>query len=240
MSTRQKKSIWFLVVLASIIIVGFLLGGYLRGFKSEIAERKESIRLPSPRHRSEVSVEEAIFKRRSIRDYKDEPLTLEEVSQLLWSAGGETIDGITGATRAYPSAGGIYPLEIYLVAGEVEGLASGIYLYKWRDHTIGLVKEGDFRKQLMWAALGQRMVADAPISLVFTAVYSRTTRRYGRRGEIRYVPMDMGGAGQNVHLQAEALGLGTVIIGAFGDEAVKKVLGVKDEEPLYIMPVGRP
>ncbi len=240
MSTRQKKSIWFLVVLASIIIVGFLLGGYLRGFKSEIAEGKESIRLPSPRHRSEVSVEEAIFKRRSIRDYKDEPLTLEEVSQLLWSAGGETIDGITGATRAYPSAGGIYPLEIYLVAGNVRGLTNGIYHYRWQEHTIILVKVGDFRRQLMGAALGQGMVADAPASLVFTAVYSRTTRRYGKRGEIRYVPMDMGGAGQNVHLQAEALGLGTVIIGAFGDEAVKKVLGVKDEEPLYIMPVGRP
>jgi SagB-type dehydrogenase family enzyme len=84
------------------------------------------------------------------------------------------------------------------------------------------------------------MVADAPASLVFTAVYSRTTRRYGKRGEVRYVPMDVGGAGQNVHLQAEALGLGTVIIGAFRDKAVKEILGVKKEEPLYIMPIGRP
>ena len=83
------------------------------------------------------------------------------------------------------------------------------------------------------------MVINAPVSIVFTAIYSRTTRIYGKRGEVRYVHMDMGCAGQNVHLQAEALGLGTVIIGAFRDEAVKRVLGVKDEEPLYIMPVGK-
>jgi len=235
----KRGKVWFLVVLASIIIGGLLWGGHLRLSQSEIAGGKK-ISLPSPKHKGNISVEEAIFKRRSIRHYKDGPLTLEEVSQLLWAAGGKTIDGITGATRAYPSAGGIYPLEIYLVAGDVEGLADGIYHYKWREHTIKLVKEGDLRRELMRAALGQRMVANAPVSLVFTAVYSRTTRRYGKRGEIRYVPMDMGGAGQNVHLQAEALGLGTVIIGSFRDGAVKEILGVENEEPLYIMPVGRP
>jgi SagB-type dehydrogenase family enzyme len=165
---------------------------------------------------------------------------LEEVGQLLWAAGGKTIDGITGATRAYPSAGGIYPLEIYLVAGNVVGLAQGIYRYEWKTHTLGFMKKGDFREELTRAAWGQRMVAHAPVSIIFTAVYPRTTRRYGERGRIRYVPMDVGGAGQNVHLQAEALGLGTVIIGAFSDEAVKEILGVKNEVPLYIMPVGRP
>jgi SagB-type dehydrogenase family enzyme len=232
--------VWFLVALAGVIIGGLFLSWLLTHSNSEITVEGENIRLPSPRHRGEVSLEEAIFRRRSIRRFKDEPLTLKEVSQLLWSAGGKTIDGITGATRAYPSAGGIYPLEIYLVAGDVKGLTKGIYRYRWQDHTIILVKEGDFRNQLMWAALGQRMVADAPASLVFTAVYSRTTRRYGKRGEVRYVPMDVGGAGQNVHLQAEALGLGTVIIGAFRDKAVKEILGVKKEEPLYIMPIGRP
>jgi SagB-type dehydrogenase family enzyme len=184
-------------------------------------------------------VEEAIFRRRSIRHYQDEPLTLEEVSQLLWAAGGKTIDGITGATRAYPSAGATYPLEIYLAAGDVQGLDAGLYRYQWKDHSIILVENGDVRHSLTQAALGQSMVARAPISLVFAAVYDRTTQRYGQRGEVRYVHMDVGGAGQNVHLQAEALGLGTVIIGAFRDEAVKEVLGVRDEEPLYIMPVGR-
>lgn len=235
----KKRNIGFLVLSVSIIIGGLLIGGFLIGPESENTGEKESIRLSSPRHKGEVSLEEAIFKRRAIRSYKDEALTLEEVSQLLWAAGGKTIDGITGATRAYPSAGGIYPLEIYLVAGEVDGLASGIYYYKWREHAIILVKEGDLRRQLMRAALGQTAVADAPVSIVFTAVYSHTSRKYGKRGEIRYVPMDMGGAGQTVFLQAAALGLGTVTIGAFQDEAVKEILGVKDETPLCIMPVGR-
>ena len=236
----RNKKWWFLVLLVGIILIGLFWGRQffaksIRGSGEEIG----SIELPSPKHKGQVSVEEAIFNRRSIRRYKDEPLTLEEVSQLLWAAGGKTIDGVTGATRAYPSAGGIYPLEIYLIAGDVEGLASGIYHYQWRDHSIDLMEDGDVRKKLTRAALGQGMVARAPMSLVFTAVYRRTTARYGQRGEARYVPMDMGGAGQNVHLQAEALNLGTVIIGAFNDQEVKEVLGSQDEEPLYIMPVGR-
>lgn len=240
----KKRNIMLSILFLRLIIGGLLLGTYLMCSQAESpgGKEKESIRLPSPRHKGEVSVEEAIFKRRSIRYYKEEPLTLAEVSQLLWAAGGKTIDGITGPTRAYPSAGGIYPLEIYLVVGNVKDLANGIYHYGWEGHTISLLKEGDFRQQLTQAALGQRMIANAPASLVFTAVYSRTTSRYGKRGEVRYVPMDMGGAGQNVHLQAEALGLGTVIIGAFSDEAVKEILGVKDkgETPLYIMPIGKP
>lgn len=228
------KRKWGLVVL----VIGMASIGLLIKPEKRVGSPVE-IRLPSPKHKGEVSVEEAIFKRRSVRSYRNEPLTLEEVSQLLWAGGGVTIDGITGATRAYPSAGGIYPLEIYLVAGNVKGLTPGIYHYKWQRHTISLVKRGDFREELTTAAFGQRMIMNAPISIVFTGLYSRTTRRYGTRGETRYVPMDVGGAGQNIHLQTEALGLGTVIIGAFYDEKVKEILGTKDETPLYIMPVGR-
>lgn len=237
----KSKKVWFLFFLSGFIMGGLFLGGHLLTKSAGGTGRKlESIKLPEPKYKGKVSVEEAIFKRRSIRSYKDEPLTLQEVSQLLWAAGGKTIDGITGATRAYPSAGGIYPLEIYLIVGKVKGLTAGIYHYQWRDHSLVLIREGDVRQQLMKAALGQRMVARAPIDLVFTAVYKRTTGRYGRRGEVRYVPMDVGGAGENVHLQAAALGLGTVIIGAFEDEVVKEILGVEGEEPLSIMPVGRP
>jgi SagB-type dehydrogenase family enzyme len=203
------------------------------------AHTKE-IKLPPPEYKGRVSVEEAIFRRRSVRSFRAEPLTIKEVSQLLWAAGGKNIDGVTGATRTYPSAGGIYPLEIYLVCGDVEGLPSGIYRYRWRDHSISLVKSGDFRRSLTRAALGQRMIAQAPASFVFTALYSRTVMAYGKRGRVRYVPMDVGGAGENLHLQAVALGLGTVIIGAFRDRSVKKILEIEDEEPLYIMPVGRP
>jgi len=198
-----------------------------------------TITLPEPRYSGAVSVEEVIFRRRCIRSYKGEPLTLQEVSQLLWAAGGKTVDGITGATRAYPSAGGLYPLEVYLVAGEVEGLAAGVYRYRWRDHTLRLVKEEDLRRELMKSALNQGAIGDAPVSVVFTAIYARTTGKYGERGAVRYVHMDMGAAVQTLFLQAEALGLGAVVMGAFEDEAVKGVLGVEDEEPLAIMPVGR-
>lgn len=186
-----------------------------------------------------MSVEEAIYKRKSIRYYKKLPLTTEEVSQLLWAAAGVTIDSITGATRCYPSAGASYPLEVYLIAGDVKGLKPGIYHYKYSIHALKLLKKGDYRKQLTRAASGQRMVSNAPISLVFTALYSKTVSRYGERGRFRYIPMDLGHAGQNVYLQAEALGLGTVVIGAFKDEAVKKILNLTNEHPLYIMPVGK-
>lgn len=240
----MKRRILWLILLLPVIAGGFFLHEHfavqLQPEVTEVAVEKKNIKLPPPRHRGEISVEEAIFERRSVRRYKDEPLTLKEVSQLLWSAGGKTVDGISGPTRSFPSAGGIYPLEIYLVAGNVNGLGDGIYRYMWRDHSISLVRRGDLRHELTRAALGQRMVADAPVSIVFTAIFHRTVARYGRRGEVRYVPMDVGGAGQTVHLQAKALGLGTVIIGAFRDGEVKEVLGVKEETPLYIMPVGRP
>jgi len=198
----------------------------------------KTIKLPAPQIKGRVSVEEAIFKRRSVRRYKKAPISLKEASQLLWAAGGKTIDGITGATRSYPSAGGIYPIEIYLVAGNIMGLENGIYHYDWADHTLTPIKTGNYRKELMKAAWGQLMVETAPASIVFTAIYEKTTDRYYDRGN-RYVPMDVGGAGQNVHIQCESLGLGTVIIGALNDKAVKKLLGRDKETPLYIMPVGK-
>jgi SagB-type dehydrogenase family enzyme len=201
--------------------------------------KKDIIKLPSPEYEGTVSVEEAIYKRKSTRSYKKLPLTSKEVSQLLWASAGLTIDGITGATRSYPSAGASYPIKVYLIAGDVKGLDPGIYHYEYRDHTIKLLKKGDYRKQLTSATFRQNMVSNAPISLVFTALYSKTTSRYGERGRFRYISMDLGHAGQNVHLQAEALGLGTVVVGAFNDEAVKKVLNITEEHPLYIMPVGK-
>ncbi|HIE04131.1 MAG TPA: SagB/ThcOx family dehydrogenase [Candidatus Latescibacteria bacterium] len=200
--------------------------------------RGDEVPLPQPRYSGPLSVEEGIFKRKSVRSYGDGPLTLSEASQLLWAAGGMTVDGLTGPTRAYPSAGGLYPLEVYLVVGDVEGLRPGIYRYLWRKHTLEMVKEGDLRRRLMEAALGQRAIGDAPMSLVLAAVYERTTWKYGERGKVRYVHMDTGGAVQNVYLQAEALGLGTVCIGAFRDDAVRKLLGAEGE-PVCIMPVGR-
>ena len=190
------------------------------------------IKLPKPKIKSEISLEEALNKRRSVRDYKKGSLNLEQVSQLLWAAEGENQYG-----RTAPSAGATYPLETYLIVGEVEGLEPGIYQYSPTGHSLEKIKEEDVRNKLARAALGQGMIARAPIDIVIAANYHRTTGHYGQRG-IRYVQMEAGHVGQNLHLQAAALNLGTVMIGAFQDTAVKEALGIK-EDPLYIIPVGK-
>jgi SagB-type dehydrogenase family enzyme len=196
----------------------------------------ERIKLPEPGHDSLTSIEQALLKRRSVRDYKDEPLTLTEVSQLLWAA-----QGITDPRdfRTSPSAGALYPLEVYVVVGNVDDLSDGIYKYKPHEHELERIKEGDKRTELCIAALGQSSIKDGAIVMVFSAVYERTTQKYGERG-IRYVHIEVGHAAQNVYLQAVSLNLGTVVVGAFQDDAVKMIINMPDEEyPLYIMPVGR-
>ena len=190
------------------------------------------VKLPEPRKDSNFSLEMAINERRSIRTYKDAPLTLKEVSQLLWAAQGKVASG----KRAAPSAGATYPMEIYLIAGNVEDLSPGLYKYILDDHSLFLVKEGDLRKAISERALRQDMILKAPITIVISAVFERTRARYGARAE-RYVYMEAGHIGQNIYLQATALGLGTVAVGAFIDDEVKRVLGIK-EEPLYLFPVG--
>jgi SagB-type dehydrogenase family enzyme len=194
------------------------------------------VKLPEPRYDSDVSIEETLLKRRSVRDYTGESLTLPEVSQLLWAD-----QGITDprGLRTAPSAGATYPLETYVVVGDVENLTKGVYRFHLPHYKLVKVLDGDLRTELAAAALGQRWVKQGAINIVFTAIYERTTGRYGDRG-IRYVHMEVGHLGQNVHLQAVALGLGTVVIGAFRDDQVKEILNLpKDEQPLYIMPVGR-
>lgn len=198
------------------------------------------VSLPAPSLRGEVSLEEAIRSRRSVRSFSPRSLTLSEVSQLLWAAGGKTVDGVTGPTRSCPSAGGIYPLEIFLAAGKVEGLPSGVYRYQWQMHTLQLLRVGDPRPALARAALGQASLRQASATIVIAGDSSKVGARYGERGETRYISMDAGHSGQNVSLQARALGLGSVIVGAFRNEAVKAVLGVDRETPLYLIPVGHP
>ncbi len=192
----------------------------------------KEIKLPKPKEKGFTSIEETLNKRRSVRDYKRGPLSLEQVSQLLWAASGGNL-----YRRTAPSAGATYPLETYLVSGEVEGLIPVIYHYSSSGHSLEMTKEQDVRNRLSRAALGQEMIEEAPVNIIIAADYGRTTGHYGQRGN-RYVHMEVGHVGQNVSLQAIALGLGTVMIGAFEDEQVKEVLGIK-EEPLYIIPVGK-
>ncbi len=191
--------------------------------------------LPVPLYDSETSVEQALHARRSVRTYKPAPLSLSEVSQLLWAA-----QGLTHPTgmRTAPSAGALYPLEIYIVAGDVTNLQAGVYHYNPQEHGLMLIREGDIRPELSEAALRQSAVEDAAIVLIISAEYERTTVKYGQRG-IQYVHMEVGHVSQNVYLQAESLGLGTVFIGAFHEDEIRLILRISQEEtPLGLMPVG--
>ena len=197
------------------------------------------IKLPTPSLKGKISVEEAIFKRKSIRMFKTEPLSLLQLSQILWAS-----QGITYATghRAVPSAGATFPLEIFILVGEntVESLKSAIYHYEVNSHSLSLHREGDFRQTLCEAALDQHFIATSPVSMVVCALFSRTTSRYGRRGE-RYIHMEAGHLGQNISLQAIAIDLATVMVGAFHDEEVSMVLKTEPQiKPLYIIPIGKP
>ncbi len=201
--------------------------------------RAQEISLPTPAGKGDLSVEEAIATRRSVRSFADEPLTLEEIAQLLWAAVGVTADGTSGPTRAAASAGGLYPVDVFIAVGDGGELDAGVYRYLWRDHEVEQVHAGDVRERLQLAAFGETGIEEAPATLILAADYTETARRYGERGVERYVHMDAGHTAQNVLLQARALGLGATPIGAFGDSAVKQLLRT-ELEPLYLIPVGRP
>lgn len=179
-----------------------------------------------------TSVGAAIMARRSVRELAETPLTNQQLANLLFAAQG--ITDTTRGLRAAPSAGATYPLELYVVSRD------GVFRYHPRQHALERLSGEDKRKELSSASLGQRWVAQAPASLVMTAVPERTTARYRKRG-VRYVHMEAGHAAQNVHLEAVALGLGSVPVGAFDDSAVADVVGSGDEAlVLYVIPVGAP
>ena len=201
-----------------------------------MAEANEHIKLPNPRIMGKQSVEMLFKQRRSVRSYQKSPLNLAEVGQLLWSA-----QGVSDAQglRTAPSAGALYPLKLFVIVGDVNELSPGIYQYNPEKHSLLKTVNGDLRKSLQKAALDQSCIGGAAIIFVFTAIYQRTTWKYGKRG-VRYVHMEVGHAGQNLFLQAEALGMGTVVVGAFDDDEVREVLNLDtDVQPLSLMPVGR-
>jgi len=218
--------------------VGLILSLFLLTVLLEVKMGHASISLPKPSFDGKVSVEKAIKERRTIRDFKERTLSLAYLSQLLWAA-----QGITDPTigrRAAPSGGALYPLDIYVLIGEngVEKMEAGIYHYLPKEHSVLLISKGDRRKEMASASLGQMWMATAPVIFIITAEYKRTTWKYGERG-IRYALIEVGHVGQNLFLQAEAMGLGAGIVGAFNDLEVSKVAGLPPKhEPLLIMPVG--
>jgi len=197
----------------------------------------EKIVLPEPLKESDFSIEEAIEKRRSVRSFEDESITLQEVSQILWAAQG--ITGEDGGFRSAPSAGATYPIEVYLVVKKVEDLDPGVYHFSPKEHFLKKIVKGEKGVDLKNSALGQTFIEEASVSIVFTAVYERTKDRYGERGEM-YVHMEAGHAAQNIYLQCQSLGLGTVVVGAFNELEVREIIDAPAEEkPLYIIPVGK-
>ena len=225
------------LLLAAVLAAGCAGNLFLPGKNSTPAPPDGAVILPAPRSEGGVSVEEALWKRRSARIYAEVPLMLADVGQVLWAAQGVTDER---GYRTAPSAGALYPLEVYVVAGNVADFEPGIYHYRPGDHLLVRVSGGDRRADLRAAAADQAPVGEAPATLVIAAVQERTTRKYGDRG-IRYVAMEAGHAAENVYLQAEALDLSTVAIGAFDDDRVREVLMLPENmTPLYLMPVGRP
>ena len=199
--------------------------------------------LPAPRTDGTMSVERALANRRSRRQFQNRAISKEQLSQILWAAYGITypipdFPALRGGLRTTPSAGALYPLEIYVIVGNVQWIEVGVYRYISAEHKLVRTIAGDVRYELSNAALGQRMIREAPATIFFSAVFSRMTGRYGPRGR-RYVYMEIGHSAQNIYLQAEALGLGTCAIGAFTDNRVRQVLQLPaNEDPLYIMPIG--
>jgi len=226
---KNVRPMVFAVLIGTGLIVAALLGcGQTARSQGVIAGAE--VRLPRPRVTGPVSVEQALVQRRSVREFGAKDLTTGQISQLAWAA-----QGITERERGFrsaPSAGALYPLEVYFVKRD------GVFRYVPEGHKLLQVSEQDLRSALSRAALGQAAVRAAPLNIVITAFYERTRVKYGARAQ-RYVHIETGHVGQNIHLQAVALGLVSVSIGAFEDQAVARLLGLaSDETPLYIIPVG--
>ena len=223
------------------VLVGFGIGASVRCAAQGLrgGATVSLVKLPPPRLKGAVSVEQAIKRRRTIRRFSAKPLTLQQLSQILWAAQGIT-DDEARLKRAAPSAGALYPLEIYLTCGEksVQDLSAGTWHYLPSSHSVSRTGKKDARTALALASYFQMWADDAPVVFVIAAQYERTTRKYGDRG-IRYVDMEAGNVSQNIFLQCEALGLSAGIIGAFWDGKVSSALKLPERVvPLLIMPVG--
>ncbi len=205
---------WIIIVIGSSLLAG----------TSKVASGQrgagEAVQLPRPRLDGDVSVEAALRHRRSVRDFAGGSLTLAQAAQLLWAAQGITHGD---AFRTAPSAGALYPLQLYVCVSRVDGLDPGTYRYRPGRHDLVRIAAGNVQQALARSALRQGWLADGAMVIVITGVYERTTGKYGQRG-IRYVHMEVGHAAQNVYLQAEALGLGSTFVGAFDDERVARRL----------------
>lgn len=232
LSIIKRMRVWIFLIL--FILLGLLILSIKRPTLNSNSEQKE-ILLPQPQRKGKTSLEETLQKRRSIRKYKNEPLSLKDVAQILWASQGIT----EGDHRTVPSAGALYPIEIYLVVKNVQGVAEGVYCYDQKDHKLVSIAGGDFNKTLAEVAANQEWIEDSAAILLISADFEKTTQKYGERGK-QYVWMEAGHSAQNVYLQAISLELGTVSVGAFDERRVQKILNLPENIlPLVIMPIGK-
>ncbi|NYB51811.1 MAG: SagB/ThcOx family dehydrogenase [Methanobacteriaceae archaeon] len=242
---KKSKAVLIAIILLSIFLVSYLsFSFFTKNGNSEYSSREVlgTYNLPTAEISTRVSVDQAIKSRRSVRSFSSTPLTLKDVSQLLWAS-----QGITDSERKFraaPSAGRVFPMEMYLVVGNnsVQGLGAGIYHYNPFNNTLEKIVEGDQRYNLSQAAHQQKWVNDAPISLVIIGNYQKMRDKYpDERISTRFVDMEAGHIGENIYLEVESLGLGTVAIGSFYDDQMINLLKLPSHEtPLYIYPVGFP
>lgn len=206
--------------------------------KDKKIHKGAAMKLPQPKTEGTISVEQAIGQRRTVRAFSPRMLHPDQLSQLLWSAQGVTTSD--GPRRAAPSAGALYPMDIYTVMGpdSVARIEAGVYHFEPQTHVLHRVSQRDAREEVARACLSQMWMAKAPLCLVITAEYRRITGKYGNRG-VRYAMIEAGHIGQNIFLQAEAIDLKAGIVGAYHDEKLIEIMNLpRTHEPLLIMPIG--
>ena len=227
MEVSIMKKLPYFFLLISLMIVSF--GGQTMSQD----DNPRTIKLPEPVKQSDMSIEECLAARRSVREYGDRALSVDEVSQLLWAAQGITADW---GARTAPSAGGLFPIRLFVAVRDVDGIDPGSWEYLPREHSVRLVKPGDITADLCAAALDQECVAHGQIVLIISAIPSITEAKYGDRS-MRYIDTEVGAVCENIYLQCEALDLGTVSVGAFYDDEIAEIVGT-DNAVRLIMPVG--
>lgn len=242
MKNHKIFNIWNLITF--LIIIGFITYFVFQALHARNSmeplttllspEERIKIKLPQPIYTSSISVEEALNTRRSYRRYRNGPLTLQDISQLVWSAQGITS---TRGFRTAPSAGGIYPMEVYVASYNVTDLPVGLYHYLPAEHALEFFIKGDLRERIAGVALDQASVRNGDALIIIAADFQRNTQRYGARGS-QYIYMEAGHISENVYLQCVTLKLGTVSVGAFDDVQIKRVLNIP-YDTIYLMPIGK-
>jgi SagB-type dehydrogenase family enzyme len=221
------------------VIAAYLLVFCTMAF-SQQDKRAGIINLPVVQFSPDQPLITLLQNRQSVREFKNQSLTLEQVSLMLWAAAGKKMDAISAASRTVPSAGACHPIEVYLLIQPqgIKNLKAGLYRYQVDDHSLQALPVSLDEKAFIAACQNQAFVAKSPITLIIAACFQKTSHRYGPRGE-HYVFLDAGHVGQNIYLMATQLGLATVEVGAFDDMKLAKYLNLPEQlKPILVMPVG--